>query len=330
MIGARPHLDIDDHWTYHGLRVIRLQNQHLALDVLPQRGANIFRLLDKHRDVDVLWKSPRVAPHVAAVHADFDDHWAGGWDDAFPGGRSSRNRYGDLLPYMGEVWTAPADYEVHCSADEVALTTTVRTPITPAELTRTITLRADQERFTLSYALRNIGTVPFDYNWGVHPSLAIRPGMRFDIPATRGLVDEAGGELLGRPGDEYDWPVLRGHDLCRADDVDIGAFALHYLTGLTAGWVAATDVADRRGFGLCFDHELFPVVWFCLVYGGWRGYQQALIEPWTGYPSPLQDAVAAGRARLLAPDQTQTTEVVAALYDGVDKVNELRPDGTVR
>ncbi|WP_029112361.1 DUF5107 domain-containing protein [Mycobacterium sp. URHB0044] len=323
-------MNIDDNWTYHGLRVVRLENKHIALDVLPQRGANIFRVLDKHRDMDLLWKSSRVTPHVAAVHADFDDHWAGGWDDAFPGGRASRNRYGDLLPYMGEVWTAPADYRMHASADEVSLTTTVRTPITPAELTRTITLRDDEQHFTLSYALRNIGTMPFDYNWGVHPSLAIRPGMRFDIPATTGLVDEAGGERLGLPGDEYDWPELRGHDLRRADDIDIGAFALHYLTGLTAGWVAATDVADRRGFGLCFDHDLFPVVWFCLVYGGWRGYQQALIEPWTGYPSPLEGAVAAGRARLLAPEESQTTEVVAVLYDGVETVTELHPDGTVR
>jgi hypothetical protein len=330
MARVQPHLDIDDHWTYHGLQVVRLQNQHLALDVLPQRGANIFRVLDKHRDIDVLWKSPRVAPHLAAVHADFDDHWAGGWDDAFPGGRASRNRYGDLLPYMGEIWTAPATYQIHRDDDAVAVTTTVRTPITPAELTRTITLRADEQRFTLGYTLRNIGTMPFDYNWGIHPSLAIRPGMHFDIPATRGLVDEAGGELLGRPGDDYDWPVLRGDDLRRADDIDTGAFALHYLTGLTAGWVAATDVADRRGFGLCFDHDLFPVVWFCLVYGGWRGYQQALIEPWTGYPSPLQDAVAAGRARLLDPDDTQQTEVVATFYDGVQTVTELHPDGTVR
>jgi hypothetical protein len=330
MSRVQPHLDIDDNWTNHGLQVVRLQNQHLALDVLPQRGANIFRLLDKHRDIDVLWKSPRVAPHLAAVHADFDDHWAGGWDDAFPGGRASRNRYGDLLPYMGEIWTAPAAYEIHRDADSVAVTTTVRTPITPAELVRTITLRADEQRFTLSYTLRNIGTLPFDYNWGIHPSLALRPGMRFDIPATHGLVDEAGGDHLGRPGDDYNWPNLRGHDLRRADDINTGAFALHYLTGLTAGWVAATDTADRRGFGLCFDHELFPVVWFCLVFGGWRGYHQALIEPWTGYPSPLSDAVAAGRARLLDPDDTQTTEVVATFYDGVQTVTELHPDGTVR
>ena len=108
-----------------------------------------------------------------------------------------------------------------------------------------------------------------------------------------------------------------------------GAFALHYLTGLTAGWIAATDVADRRGFGLCFDPGLFPVVWFCLVYGGWRGYYQALVEPWTGYPSPLDEAVQAGRARLLDPGEAQCTEVTAVLYDGVDSVSNLSPDGAV-
>jgi hypothetical protein len=320
---------VDDNWTYHGLRMVRLENRHLALEVLPERGANIYRVIDKHRDLDLLWKSPRVAPHVAAIHADFDDHWAGGWDDAFPGGRACRNRYGDLLPYMGEVWTAHAEYRIDQHGDGVTLTTTVRTPVTPAELTREITLHPDEARFTLRYSLRNIGTMPFDYNWGVHPSLAVRPGMRFDIPATRGLVDEAGGGVLGEPGEEYDWPTLRGRDLRPSAGADVGAFALHYLTGLTDGWVAATDTGDRRGFGLCFDRELFPVVWFCLVYGGWRGYHQALMEPWTGYPSPLDEAVAAGQARLLAPGATQTTEVTAVLYDGVDQVGSLRPDGTV-
>jgi hypothetical protein len=237
---------VDDNWTYHGLRLVRLENRHLAIEVLPERGANIFRLIDKRRDLDLLWKSPRVTPHVAAVHADFDDHWAGGWDDAFPGGRACRNRYGDLLPYMGEVWTARAGYRIETGDDRVTLTTTVRTPVTPAELTRELTLSADEPRFTLRYSLRNIGTLPFDYNWGVHPSLAVRPGMRFDIPATHGLVDEAGGDVLGHPGEEYQWPLLRGYDLRQSDSAGVGAFALHYLTGLTARLPPGPDRAVDR------------------------------------------------------------------------------------
>ena len=115
-------------------------------------------------------------------------------------GRSSRNRYGDLLPYMGEVWTQQASYSIDRPAlDVVQLRTTVSTPVTPATLTRTITLCAGQPRFTLGYELRNVGYLPFDYNWGIHPCLAVQPTWRFDIPATRGLVDEAGGSLLGLP-----------------------------------------------------------------------------------------------------------------------------------
>lgn len=47
---------IEDDWTYHGLKVVRLENENLALDVLPERGGNIFRLIDKARDLDLLWK----------------------------------------------------------------------------------------------------------------------------------------------------------------------------------------------------------------------------------------------------------------------------------
>src|SRR5579863_9912303 len=129
---------IDDAWTYHGLKVVKLENEFLTLEVLPERGGNIFRLIDKPRDLDLLWKSPRVHPHLAAIHADFDDHWAGGWDDAFPGGRASRNRYGHLLPYMGEIWTQQAAWHVDSAGpDEASITTTVLTPITPARFVRT-------------------------------------------------------------------------------------------------------------------------------------------------------------------------------------------------
>jgi galactose mutarotase-like enzyme len=321
---------VDDRWTYNGLRNIRLENQHISLDILPERGGNIYRVIDKARDLDLLWKSGRVLPHIAAIHSDFDDHWAGGWDDAFPGGRAAPNRYGDRLPYMGEVWTANASYTIKRGDGFCSVTTVVTTPVTPAELTRTITLKDDATSFTIAYRLRNVGFLPFDYNWGIHPSLSIRPGMRFDIPAARGFVDESDNGFLGRAGQEYDWPFVDGFDLRNAEFSDRHSFALHYLTGLEDGWVAATDVPDRRGFGLRFDHELFPVVWFCLVYGGWRGYYQALIEPWTGYPSPLDEAVAAGRARILQPGEEQSTEVSAHLYDGVSSVSALLADGTAQ
>jgi hypothetical protein len=67
-----------------------------------------------------------------------------------------------------------------------------------------------------------------------------------------------------------------------------------------------------------------------MVYGGWRGYYHAIMEPWTGYPSPLAEAVAAGRARELAPGTSLETSVTAVVYGGVDGVSQLAADGSVR
>jgi hypothetical protein len=319
---------VSTNWTHHGLDCIRMENRAMSIDLLPERGANIFRLVDKATDRDVLWKSPRVSPRIATLHADFDDHWAGGLDDAFPGGRASRNRYGDLLPYMGEVWSKPASARVQDAGPLYAtVVTDVMTTVTPARFTRTVSLSGDDPVVSLKYEIENIGYLPFDFNFGVHPSLAVAPSWRFDIPATRGLVDEAGGDLLGVTGRAYDWPTLDGLDLRLALPPTTGAFGMHYLTGLTGGWWAATDTASGHGVAMSFDPSVFPVLWFVIVYGGWRGYYQAIVEPWTGYPSPLDEAVAAGQARVLQPGETFETEVSLVLYDRMAEVTGVTANG---
>jgi hypothetical protein len=321
---------IDDRWTYHGLRVVRLENARLAIDVLPDLGGKILRIVDKLGDRDVLWHSPRVEPHRAELHANFDDHWPGGWDEAFPGGAPSPNRYGDQLPYMGELWTTSAAHRiVRDDPSGVELELVLQTPITPARWTRRLVLEGDDPVLRIGYRLENVGTMPFDYNWGLHPVAAISPQHRFDVPARLAEVDENGGGTLGVKGDRYEWPTMNGMDVRQALGPDAGCFALHYLTELREGWVATTDTAARRGFGLVFDRTLFPVVWLWMVYGGWRGYYHAIAEPWTGYPSPLAEAVAAGRARVLDPGAVLETEVSAVVYDGVGRVSHLAADGVV-
>ena len=325
-MGAR----IDDRWQYHGLRTVRLENARLAVDVLPELGGKILRLIDKRGDRDVLWHSPRVEPHRAELHANFDDHWPGGWDEAFPGGAPSPNRYGDQLPYMGELWTTAASYRiVRNDPAGVELELDLTTPITPALWTRRLSLSGDDPVLRIAYRLENVGTMPFDYNWGLHPVAAISPAHRFDVPARKAEVDENGGGTLGVKGDRYDWPQFNDLDVRRALGPDANCFALHYLTELREGWVATTDTAARRGFGLVFDHSLFPVVWLWMVYGGWRGYYHAIAEPWTGYPSPLAEAVEAGRACVLDAGGVLETEVATVVYEGVDSVSRLSADGGV-
>jgi hypothetical protein len=324
---------VDPNWTYRGLPLVRLENRWCAIDVLARTGGKILRVVDKVTDRNVLWENPRIVPHEAPIFASFDDHWPGGWDDAFPGGAPSTDRYGEATPYMGELWTARWDWRV-VDRDGPELELSVLTPITPARYTKTLRLRDDAPVLDISYRIEHVGTQPFDFMWGLHPALAISPHHRFDVPATRGQVDEWAGGGLGRQGDEYEWPNLPLPDGTTLDvrevrAPDYGSLALHFLTGLEAGWVACTDTSDHRGFGLVFDPAAFPVVWLWMVYGAWRGYYHAALELWTGYPGRLADAVAAGRAPVLRPGEVREAKVSAVLYGGVDKVMEVRADGSV-
>jgi hypothetical protein len=320
----------DPDWRYRGLECLRIENQHVAVDVLPELGAKIYRLVDKARDHQVLWHSPRVAPHAVALHANFDDHWPGGWDEVLPSGVPCTNRYGDELPHMGELWTQRAHWRLEqCSRDRVEVVFSIATPITPARWERRLTLEAGSPALALQYRIENTGYRPFDFNWGIHPVQAISPAHRFDVPARRAEVDEHGGGVLGNKGDSYDWPRFGELDVRRSLGPEADDFALHYLTGLEDGWVACTDTAAARGFGLVFDRAVFQVIWLWLVYGGWRGYYHAIMEPWTGYPSALTEAVAAGRALVLAPGESLATDVTAVLYGGVESVSKLAADGSV-
>jgi len=319
---------LDTHWSYRGLRCLRLENEYLAVEVLPELGGKIYRLIDKRGDRDVLWHSDRVRPHRAPLHADFDDHWSGGWDEIFPTGERSHNRAGEALPHMGELWTACADWQVLEDTPrrgEISLST--KTPITPARWERRISLEAGSCALRLAYRVANIGFEPFDFNWGLHPAHALSAQQRFDVPVRRGLVADSGGGLLGESGDMYDWPLLKGVDVRQALAPQARCFALHYLTELQDGWVATTDCTSQRGFGLVFDRELFPVVWMWLVNGGWRGYHHAILEPWTGHPSSLDAARSEGQVRELGPGEELATEVVAVIYSGVSLVSRLGPGG---
>lgn len=322
---------VDDRWSYDGQRVIRLENRALRADVLPGMGGKILHLVDKAGDRQVLWRNPRVRVRPGPLHADVDDYFAGGWDDAFPTGDACENEHGDRLPYMGEVWNLALNaHIVRADPREATVILDGHTPITPARWTRTIILPADEPVLRLRTRIENVGHRPFAFSWGSHPALAVHEGMRLDVPARRGEVTDPGaGGPLGGPGARYAYPRLGDLDVRRVLPPSFGQHALHALTGLRAGWVAATDPGARRGFGVVFDERVHSCVWQWMSYGGFRGWYHAILEPWTAPQPALADARAAGAALTLGPGETLQTEMVGVLYAGVEGVGHLDGDGTV-
>lgn len=325
---------VETGWSYLSLQVLRIENEHLRLDIMPELGAKVYNLIHKGADRNLLWHNPRIAPQRAPFGANFDNHWAGGWDEPFPNGAECRHA-GETLPYLGELWPLAWSWAVLEGGPQRAqIRLWCEAPMTTARVEKTITLEADGRVIRFDHRIVNTGVQLFDFNWGIHPAFAVTPQSRIDLPTCRGIVAEASGGLLGEVGDRVEWPyALRAServDLRTPLPREAAALNFSYLAGFTEGWLALTDLPSGSGVGIVFPPEVFRCFWLYLCYGGYRDLEVAIVEPWIGYPSPLSEAVAAGRHRVLQAGESLEATVHAIVYENVRSVRSISSDGDVR
>jgi hypothetical protein len=319
--GLDPAATASDEWTLRGFAAVVLENSRIRMTVLPGHGAKVWEFSSKRAGRDLLFHHPRfdVRPPVYGVNV--DDWWTGGIDEVAPTGHPCVIG-GEQLPFLGEFWSQPWRYEIEDPGPDVArVHLSAGGIITPLRLVRS------------RHRLTNVGYEPFDYMWGIHPGLAVRPGSRIQAPAARALF-EGGTGVDTADGTLYDWPHLpqRGGgvlDLSVARAPDPPAVEQHFLTELREGWLAATDPESRSGFAMTFDREIFPVVWLWSVYGGWRGVYTAAFEAWTAYPGRLDKVIEGGLQRRLEPGETLETEVRFVAFEGLRSVTHVSQDGRV-
>lgn len=316
-----------------GLEAVVLENAALRVTVLPGLGGHVHELVDRATGRDVLWHNPRTAPRAAPYGAHFDDWWSGGWDEIFPSGDRGL-LHDEPLPYMGEMWCVPWTAEVASGADEAAVTTVGLGTVAPARITRTLTLRGDDPVLRATYRIASLDVRPLPWTWGIHPAFRVSPGHRIDHPGREMLVGVSSDPTMGVVGERYDWPFrpdptaaggLRDARVVRP--VTDAVFGGHWVTGLPAGWLALTDTGTGRGVAVSFPTDVFPVAWLWQVYGGWRAHHHVALEPWTSRPMQLDEAVAAGTARVLAPGEELTAEVAFIVYGGIGGVGAVERAG---
>jgi hypothetical protein len=330
---------LSEGWSVAGAEAVILENAALRVTIVPEFGAKVFELIDKVGDRDVLWHNPRTPLRRAPYGANFDDWWSGGWDEIFPTGDRAQ-LHGELLPYMGELWSVPWAARAWIDADEAVVETSAFATMAPARVTRRLSIRGDEPVVRARYRIENLDIRPLPFLWGIHPAFAVTPAHRIDHPGSTMLVGVSSDPSMGVQGATYPWPDLpdpeaeggrRDARLVRARDA--GVYGGHWATDLADGWLALTDTRSGRGVALTFPPEVFPCAWLWQVYGGWRGHHHVCLEPWTGYPMQLEDAVQAGRASVLAPGEALDAEVAFVLFgdlDGVSAVDRVADEFRVR
>jgi hypothetical protein len=297
-----------------GLRVLHLENECFKLSILPEVGAKILSLFDKQRSRNVLWENPRIRPQRFPIDANFDNYWCGGWDDAFPTADACVHQ-GEPFPNLGELRSLNWHVE-DLSSDALGGSARLSAygPISAIKAIKTVSLVGQE--IHLDFEIESRSPLPVDFLWGTHPALAVGAGTRLIIPARRGIVGQSSDPSLGSPGQHYDWPMIKSDkgttDMSIVQDISAGIACGHYATELEDGWYAV----ETAGAGVLFEFplETCPCLWLWLVYGGWRGYHHAILEPWTGYPVNLEQAVKEGRARQLGPAETFAVRIRCTTY----------------
>ena len=345
---------VSDSWTYRGLKTAVLENELLRVVLLIDKGADIYQLVHKPTDVDVLWRSPhgvrdpsRFIPTTAAPSGVWVDVYEGGWQTVLPGG-GFPSQYGDAeMGLHAEVNTMPWDCAiVEDTPERVSIRCWVRAYRTPFFFEKTHTLVSGSAVLHTEEALTNEGSEAEHCVWGEHIALGA-PLLSGDS-----VIDLPGGRIFNhweefhpnnrlRAGHESEWPWTEGKDGERIDlsevpPKSIRAYDQSYVTDMPEGWYALTNTALGIGFGITYPVDLYRCLWYWQSLGGGTGYPfygrtyNVGLEPFTSYGNNgLASAIENGSALLVAPGQRIEASHKAAVYTGSQRVRRIEPDGTV-
>ncbi len=336
-------------------RSVVLENDLLRCTVLADKGADIYELRYKPRDVDVLWKAPwgfkevgSFAPTAVSSQVAWLDHYEGGWQEIFPSGGGPATYFGIEMPFHGEVSTVPWEYRIlEAGGQRASVRFSVATTRTPFRLERTMSIQSGRADIVFEERLVNDGAIALDYMWGHHPAYGapfLSDRCRLDVPAGRIVANpgQTDPERSWLPdGGSFDWPIVVGrdgerHDLRQIPGPTERVNNLGYLVDLEEGWYGLTNQELGFGIGLVWPKEFFPCVWLWQELNGsfvhpWYGRAYVMgVEIWTSWPGlGLNAAQQAGTVRRIGPGASETVRFRAVFYQSRTGVRQIRPDGTV-
>jgi galactose mutarotase-like enzyme len=151
--------------------------------------------------------------------------------------------------------------------------------------------------FVLDYSLRNTGPEAEPFLWCLHPLLTIKPGDRLELPAeVRSLRLNGGLGVPIKQGDTWDYPEpFPGVrlDQCLVPGMP-GGCVKAFAGPLGSGRAAVVNDGAGDRLELRWDAALVPFLGLW-INRGHCGFHHVALEPATGAPDSLADAVGGWR-----------------------------------
>ena len=280
-----------------------LENDFLKVSVIPELGAKIAQIKDKHANYDWLWEDPTRPLRARQVTDKYDEHDITGFDECFPNiGISSYPGDPDLiLPDHGELWSQAWS----CEKTNDSIISTAIGKVLPYKFERKITLK--DRSLVFSYAIENTGQESFKGFWSAHPLFNAVEGMQILLNGNRPMTKEFG--FSGRMGsdgadgyeghlDSYIWPNTIGES---GKSYDLSQVTLaEPLTDKVVvstpddGVITLLNPHHKCSVRFLLNPQEIPYVGMCFNLDAWpftgRKARWLAIEPSTGPTDKLDES----------------------------------------
>lgn len=295
-----------------GLSAVQLTNDHLVVSFLPELGAKMNSLKSIRSGREFLYQPPKYPYRPASYGARFGDYDTSGFDECcptvaeciYPGPGFA----GRKMPDHGDLWSASWDY--WASDGELFFETQGKS--LPYRFRKSA--RLEDNAAVLTYEIESGGSEEFAFLWSAHPLLAVEASCRIKLPeeVSRLFVEWSREERLGKFGDSCGWPIAPCKDgervnLSELRDASARTADKLFTPRLQDGRCSLYFPETKEAIAFHFHPQDLPYlgVWICQ--GGWpspeNGHFTVGLEPSTGYPDSLREAIDRGSCDMLRPGQ---------------------------
>jgi len=279
----------------------------LSTKLLPELGGKLWSLFWYPTNIQWLWHNPNFSLKNVQLGANYDDHWAGGWEELFPndapGEFMDRN-----LPDHGEWWSQPWQWEIiEQSSTKVCVRMRYDGIITRTSCEKWVTLENGMAQLSVRYRIQNLEPKPLHFLFKQHLAVSVTPTHRLELPGGKVIpVDLGFSTRIGAEG-PFNWPIARDKDGNAVDlsvlpPSELGHREFVYISDLPEGWCGVGDTQNGASLRLHFPRNVFPYTWLFMTFGGWRGLYTVVLEPCTNMPKDLNTAFRQGQCAALNPE----------------------------
>ena len=333
------------------LRALEIENDLISTTVLLDKGADIYRLIYKPTNTDVMWKSPWGMKEPARGFDSAIDSltawleaYAGGWQVLFPNGGFANAYKGVELGYHGEASMKAWDHEILIDlADSIEVKLALRLSRSPYSIERWMRLDAGSPILHIRERITNHAGEAMDCMWSHHPAYGapfLSEHCVIDTDARSLLSDD---QYVGAANPltldtEYPWPLAGDLDLSTIPAPDQPRDLLGYLKDFESGWYSITNRQLGFGIGFTWDTEVFPYAWFWQELNASPGFPfykcsyVIAIEPASSIPGHGLSAVMekTGTHLTLQPGESREVEMKVVFYQSRAGVERIDDAGNVR